>query len=542
MVRRLIRVFAGASALAVAFGLLSLSAVGSAQDTVQGQSDIFFSAPHLRFGVGGRGEEVSKTFVYENRGTADLVIDAVKAGCGQQVADVGARILPPGQTSTMTVSVRLGNHVGPQRFPFVVQSNDPDSPEVTVVLSGTVATGIMGSPDNLAFGKVNKGSRALQTIAMRDLDRSALSPRRTVTEAGFLTAEIQPDEAADGHGWGLSVALDGEKAPLGPFAEVVTVELSQPGQAPRRVDFPVTGVVVSAAAPADSQPPAFAGTLAFVANAGGNWDVFRWSGGVAAPRQVTDTAYDEKWPSLVGAEGAVAFTTTEGVPGLADPAGGAPRTLAVAERPGKWDNCGLSPDGRSLACAYFAPTAADRAELAVVDLETLQARPLVEQFGPQFFPAWSPDARRIVYAYAHCSTACGRIIQEIWVADVLGGNARQLLMTNAHCERPSWSPDGQRLAFAADIEGNYDLWLYDLASEKLIRLTDYPGLDESPAFGPDGKQVAFISNRGGRKGLWIKDLGSGEERELKPFGYALVEIKDVAWGWPEPGSGPGQLR
>jgi len=63
MVRLLIRVFADASAFAGALGLLSTPAVASAQDMVQGQADIFFPAPHMSFGVGGRGEEVSKTFV-----------------------------------------------------------------------------------------------------------------------------------------------------------------------------------------------------------------------------------------------------------------------------------------------------------------------------------------------------------------------------------------------------------------------------------------------------------------------------------------------
>lgn len=513
--------------------LLSWATLGFSQEMAQHQPDIVFPQTEVSFGVAGRGEAISSTFVYENRGTADLVVEAVKPACGQRVTEAGARRVRPGERSALTVAVTLGNHVGSQRFPVLVQSNDPDAPEVALVVSGTVATGVAAMPESLSFGKLPQGGKAQQSVRLRDLDRSALTAKVLALSGRLLRATLRPAESDPQHQWNLTVSVDAEQAPLGPFAEVVTVELAQAGRASKRLDIPVTGWVVPASAADEAHQPAFRGTLAFSANLAGNWDLFVWTGGTASPKAVTATPYDEKWPTLVAAQGLVAFTTTEGLPVVANLSSGDQRTLEIPDRPGKWDTCSVSPDARSLACAYFAPTAADKSALAIVDLETGQARPVVDQFGPQFFPAWSPDGKQIAYAYAHCSSACGRILQEIWVADASGGNARQLVMTNAHCLRPAWSPDGKQLAFAADIEGNFDLWRYDRVSEQITRLTDYPGLDESPAFAPDGKQVAFISNRGGRKGLWIKDLNSGEEREIKPFGDTPVEIKDLAWGWPE---------
>jgi TolB protein len=234
-------------------------------------------------------------------------------------------------------------------------------------------------------------------------------------------------------------------------------------------------------------------------------------------------------PALSPRGDKVAYTTTEGRIVFLDASLGEEEALGIEGWSGKWDMCSFSPDGSLLACTYLDPKEGDKLALAKIDIERKQSRLVMGQFGPEFSPAWSPTGSRIAYAYAHCSSECGRIIQELWGVDADGKEARQLALTNANCSSPRWSPDGSEIVFSADIADNFDIWEFDLETGKLTRLTEAPGLDESAVFGPAGRHVAFISNRSGRGVIWVKALETGQLTELKPFGERAIEVKDLAW-------------
>ncbi|MDI6793330.1 MAG: hypothetical protein QME81_10755 [bacterium] len=283
------------------------------------------------------------------------------------------------------------------------------------------------------------------------------------------------------------------------------------------------------AQPANHQSDTFPGTMVFLANLDGNWDIFWWEGDKEKAEQLTQTPYDEKSPALSPKKDKLAYTTTEGRLFILDLKTQKHIPLEMESYPGKWDNPSFSPDGQNLVCSYFDPQKQDKAELAIIDLKTLEPRFFLKQFGSQSSPSWSPKGSMIAYAYAHCSTECGRIIQEIWITDPRKRYSRQLLLTHAHCLSPSWSPDGSRIAFCADISDNFDVWMVDIESKKLVQVTSHHSLDDSPAFGPDGNRIAFISTRSGQKAVWINDLATDTLHELHPFGDKNIECKDVTW-------------
>ena len=78
------------------------------------------------------------------------------------------------------------------------------------------------------------------------------------------------------------------------------------------------------------------------------------------------------------------------------------------------------------------------------------------------------------------------------------------------------SPDGTRLA--VDIvspDGNFDIWVSDLARGTLTRLTFDEARDASPLWSPDGSRVVFLSTREGEGGLfWKAADGTGEVERL----------------------------
>lgn len=88
---------------------------------------------------------------------------------------------------------------------------------------------------------------------------------------------------------------------------------------------------------------------------------------------------------------------------------------------------------------------------------------------------------------------------------------------------PSWSPDGNRIALSAvDKGGISDLYIFDLTSRTLSRLTNDVYEDRDPAWSPDGSTIIFSSDR----------TPYGKEGYLNLFSYdvATAEIEFITIG------------
>ena len=63
-----------------------------------------------------------------------------------------------------------------------------------------------------------------------------------------------------------------------------------------------------------------------------------------------------------------------------------------------------------------------------------------------------------------------------------------------------------------------DLWLLDLATNVLTRLTSDPGTESDPTWSPDERRIAFTAWRAGRRKseatIFQKDLITGTEQQL----------------------------
>jgi hypothetical protein len=57
---------------------------------------------------------------------------------------------------------------------------------------------------------------------------------------------------------------------------------------------------------------------------------------------------------------------------------------------------------------------------------------------------------------------------------------------------PTWSPNSGSIAFVSDRDGTPDIYVLDLESRSVSRLTDQPGSEREPAWSPDGEHIAFV--------------------------------------------------
>ncbi|MDZ7413569.1 MAG: tetratricopeptide repeat protein [candidate division KSB1 bacterium] len=71
----------------------------------------------------------------------------------------------------------------------------------------------------------------------------------------------------------------------------------------------------------------------------------------------------------------------------------------------------------------------------------------------------------------------------------------QLTTGRYHHAFATWFPDGQRLALQSNRGGNWDLYVLNIRTGALTRLTEHPGRDEAPFVSHDGSVLVFTSTR-----------------------------------------------
>ena len=94
------------------------------------------------------------------------------------------------------------------------------------------------------------------------------------------------------------------------------------------------------------------------------------------------------------------------------------------------------------------------------------------------------------------------------------GNASILVDSVRPYQHPRYSPDGSRIAFGVAGAGGLEIWIIDLGSRALERLTSDGGNDR-PEWTADGRRVGYSSSRDVPQGFWWQPVdGSAPASKL----------------------------
>lgn len=120
---------------------------------------------------------------------------------------------------------------------------------------------------------------------------------------------------------------------------------------------------------------------------------------------------------------------------------------------------------------------------------------------------------------------------DLWVADLDGKDVRRLTADEGAEANPSFSPDGTLIAFTAQYDGNFDVYVVPVTGGVPARLTWHPGADIVQGFTPDGSAVLFTSARAVFTGrytqLFTVPVKGGIEEPLKlPNAYEATYSPD----------------
>jgi len=191
----------------------------------------------------------------------------------------------------------------------------------------------------------------------------------------------------------------------------------------------------------------------------------------------------------------------------------------------------LSPDGKQVAFiserdlfsidVFVADAYTGKVQKRLVKSDTnshFDALRFIDSAG-----AWSPDGKYLaVVVFAQGNN---------WVllVDAKSGKIKERIRpkTVGSVSNPVWSPDGKSVVFSGADEGRSNLYLADVETRDVVKLTDDAYAELQPAWSPDGKSIAFVTDRGpetnleelkyGKMRIGILDLQTHDLREIAPF-------------------------
>ena len=235
--------------------------------------------------------------------------------------------------------------------------------------------------------------------------------------------------------------------------------------------------------------------IAYMSTADGDFDVYVVNPEAGERRQLTDTGARDGTPTWSPDGERIAFQSFRDGHSqiyLMNADGSGQRNLSN----NGWhdEHPSWSADGERLLFASnraATPDAPDNVDIFEMRVDGSGVRRITSSPEVETYPSWSPDGSRV---------AVRKIMPdgnwEIVVLRADGSDPRVVAPHPAADGWPVWSPDGRRLVFSSERAGTADLWLFELETEEVRRLTWDDEADErQPWFSPDGRRVAYARYR-----------------------------------------------
>lgn len=177
--------------------------------------------------------------------------------------------------------------------------------------------------------------------------------------------------------------------------------------------------------------------------------------------------------------------------------------------------------GVSLSKIAFVSNASGFKEIYLADALGEEVRQLTRHEYLAVSPRFSPDGDTLAYTSYH------RGNPNLYITNLSQGKKTQPISRRPGLNMaPDWSPDGKTMAVTLSKDGNPDLYLMDNNGKILRKLTSGEGLNVSPSWSPDGKQLAFVSDRSGTPQIYVMDI---KTLKVKRITYLGNENTTPSW-------------
>jgi TolB protein len=221
---------------------------------------------------------------------------------------------------------------------------------------------------------------------------------------------------------------------------------------------------------------------------------------------VTKMGSDCLLPAFSPTGGEIAFTSyLRNNPDLYIVSAGGGRARRVSKQPGLNTGAAWAPGGGSLAVTMSYE---GNAEIYRIGADGSSHARLTSNGAIDSSPSFSPDGSQIAFVSNRGGSP------QIYLMPASGGGAKRLTFQGKYNQTPRWSPsaDKPQIAFTGrDERGQFDVFIIDVKSGKVERLTQGKGSNLDPTWSPDGRLIAYASSRGG---LWVQNPETHHEVQI----------------------------
>lgn len=128
-------------------------------------------------------------------------------------------------------------------------------------------------------------------------------------------------------------------------------------------------------------------------------------------------------------------------------------------------------------------------QLYSIDIATGETVKLSDGMTEDHDPAVSFDGERIAYR-----TENAGFLSAIWVMNLDGGGKHMISNPAGSASNHTWSPDDSVIAYQSDLEGDLDIYAFEVETEKTRLVTDNDIMDYAPTWLCDAPIIVFTSD------------------------------------------------
>lgn len=165
--------------------------------------------------------------------------------------------------------------------------------------------------------------------------------------------------------------------------------------------------------------------------------------------------------------------------------------------------------GMFLSKLAFAGTASGNKEIYISDYDGHNPRPVTSDRNIAILPRWSPQGDMICY-----SSYKDGMGPRLYVKELFSNKVRRISHREGLNVGGAWTPDGKSIALALSQGDNVDLFTIDLEGKIAKRLTNSWGINMTATFSPDGSRFAFVSSRSGVPQIYVKEISQDREERI----------------------------